>query len=64
MNHRLISMNKIFRCSLLVFAVLWLAGCGLKGPLYMPDDEASKSNKAISAAQPEPVTQANDTTAK
>lgn len=64
MNHRLISMNKIFRCSLLAFITLWLTGCGLKGPLYMPSDEAPKSKETISAAQPEPDTQTTDDTAK
>lgn len=67
MNHRLISMNRIFRCSLLVLTTLWLAGCGLKGPLYMPVDEAPKQEAAVDVAQPaqtESNTQAVSDTAK
>lgn len=52
MNHRLISMNRTFRCALLVLTTLWLAGCGLKGPLYMPADEAPKQEAAVDVAQP------------
>lgn len=64
MNHRLISMNKIFRCSLLAFITLWLVGCGLKGPLYMPSDEAPKSKETISVTQSEPVSRTANDTAK
>ncbi|GKX57276.1 hypothetical protein SOASR030_33880 [Leminorella grimontii] len=46
MNHRPIyvnrCMNKTLRCSLVVIATLWLSGCGLKGPLYMPPDEPTQ----------------------
>ncbi|WP_111742144.1 LPS translocon maturation chaperone LptM [Leminorella richardii] len=36
------SINKTLRCSLVVLATLWLGGCGLKGPLYMPPDEPTQ----------------------
>lgn len=32
-------------------ALLFLSGCGIKGPLYLPD--ASKTGKAPSATQPQ-----------
>ncbi|WP_246201860.1 LPS translocon maturation chaperone LptM [Budvicia diplopodorum] len=45
-------MNKKFRCSLLVLTTLWLAGCGLKGPLYMPTDEPPKKEKKVESVKP------------
>lgn len=36
-------MKKMINQLALVLAVMGLAGCGLKGPLYFPADEASKT---------------------
>lgn len=35
-------MNKILRYTLVAMAALWLSGCGLKGPLYMPPDDSTQ----------------------
>lgn len=46
-------MNTILRCTLLALTTLWLAGCGLKGPLYMPSDEPPKKESPLNQAQPQ-----------
>ncbi|MDR0805518.1 MAG: lipoprotein [Enterobacteriaceae bacterium] len=49
-------MNTIFRCTILLLTTFWLAGCGLKGPLYMPSDAPpAKSESPLKAAQPQPA---------
>ncbi|GKX64514.1 LPS translocon maturation chaperone LptM [Pragia fontium] len=54
-------MNTLFRCSLVVLTTFWLAGCGLKGPLYMPSDEPPKKESPLKAEQPKPEQTENNT---
>jgi predicted small lipoprotein YifL len=49
-------MNIKLRSLLMAFVALNLVGCGLKGPLYMPED---KSASQPPAAVEQPVQQAN-----
>lgn len=42
---------------LLLLAALVTAGCGLKGPLYLPDDKPETDSTKAGAAQCTPSTQ-------
>ncbi|QBH95120.1 hypothetical protein EKN56_01040 [Limnobaculum zhutongyuii] len=53
-------MNTFFRCSLLVLTTFWLAGCGLKGPLYMPTDEPPKKESPLKPTQSQPAQTENN----
>jgi predicted small lipoprotein YifL len=44
-------------CCLLLLAALMTAGCGLKGPLYLPNDKPETDSNKTGAAQCTPSTQ-------
>ncbi|MEK9811689.1 MAG: lipoprotein [Bordetella sp.] len=45
------------RCSLALLLILGLAGCGQKGPLYMPTPEFPAPPKASTQSQQDPKVQ-------
>lgn len=47
-------MKKTFRPVLLALSLLGLLGCGLKGPLYFPDGQASDTSNTQQNTQQKP----------
>ncbi|MCE8026037.1 MULTISPECIES: LPS translocon maturation chaperone LptM [Halomonadaceae] len=45
-------MSRLALAALTLAASLLLAGCGQKGPLYLPDDEAAAERYGTGAAAP------------